>query len=63
MFGALAKTYYAEKKGIDPKLKVSKEILEKQYFDDKQSSPKNNYVYNGIITNGTLLDYWNITNS
>ena len=39
-------------KKLKPKIANSQKIVDQQYFDDQQSSPKNPGVYDGTITNG-----------
>lgn len=40
------------KKGLNLKLINTKNIQDKQYVDDRQSTPRNNYVYDGSIVYG-----------
>jgi hypothetical protein len=39
-------------KKLKPKIANSQKIVDKQYFDDNQSSPINPNIYNGSIVNG-----------
>lgn len=39
-------------KKLKPKIASSQSIVDKKYFDDNQSSPKNTNVYDGSIVNG-----------
>jgi hypothetical protein len=39
-------------KKLKPKIANSQSIVDKKYFDDNQSSPKNRNVYDGTIENG-----------
>ena len=43
---------FVSNKKLKPKIANSQSIVDKKYFDDNQSSPKNTGVYDGSIING-----------